>query len=107
MLSLASFSVLTRSAVRLVWIAGAIALTVYVTAVAGGTGDPLSDGYARLFLTLFLAPATLCLLRAVLVREQRLAWAACGIGIERESMSEEFERRVMNLALDRTPELRK
>jgi PAS domain S-box-containing protein len=81
MLSLASFSGLTRSAVRLLWIAGAIVLTVYVTAAAGGPGDSLSDGYARLFLTLFLAPAALCLLRAVLVREQRLAWAACGIGI--------------------------
>ncbi len=81
MLSLSSFSVLTRSAVRLLWAAGAIALTVYVIAAAGGPGDPLSDGYARLFLTLFLAPAALCLLRAVLVRDQRLAWAACGIGI--------------------------
>ncbi len=81
MLSLASFSVLTRSAVRLLWIAGAIALTVYVIAAAGGPGDPLGDAYTRLFLTLFLAPAALCLLRAVLVRDQRLAWAACGIGM--------------------------
>lgn len=81
MLSLASFSVLTRSAVRLLWIAGAIALTVYVIAAAGGPGDPLGDAYTRLFPALFLAPAALCLLRALLVRDQRLAWAACGIGI--------------------------
>ena len=70
-----------RWAVRLLWIAGLAALTVSTIAAAGGPGDPLGPRYHLLYLALFAIPGVICLLRALLVPEQRLAWAAFGLAM--------------------------
>ena len=61
-----------RWAVRLLWIAGLAALTISTIAAAGGPGDPLGPRYHLLYLALFAIPGVICLLRALLVPEQRL-----------------------------------
>jgi PAS domain S-box-containing protein len=76
-LSSAHFSRPARSALRLLWTAGLGGVAVFTIAAAGGPGDPRSDGYHALYVALFLIAGGLCLLRALLVREQRLPWAAC------------------------------
>jgi PAS domain S-box-containing protein len=67
--------------VRLLWCAALIGLAVYATASLGGPGDTRSAGYDALYVCLFAIPGALCLLRALLVDEQRLPWAAFGIGM--------------------------
>ena len=81
MFSLASFSPVVRWSVRLLWVAGVVGLAVFVTAVAGGPGDPSSDGYEWLFVALFIVPGLLCLARARLIAQQRLPWTLFGAGM--------------------------
>jgi hypothetical protein len=68
-------------ALRVLWTIGLAGLVVSTVAAAGGPGDPTSDTYELLYAGLFIVPGALCLLRARLVREQRLTWAAFGIGM--------------------------
>ncbi|MEA2191983.1 MAG: hypothetical protein QOI73_2104, partial [Solirubrobacteraceae bacterium] len=56
-------------------------LVVWTTAAAGGPGDAASTPYVTLYLTLFVIPGGLCLLRAALIPGQRMTWAAFGIGM--------------------------
>ena len=79
--STGSFSPTYTWALRLLWTIGLAGLVVSTVAAAGGPGDPTSDAYEFLYVGLFILPGALCLLRAWLVREQRLAWAAFGIGM--------------------------
>ncbi|MEY2515893.1 MAG: hypothetical protein QOJ89_3251, partial [bacterium] len=81
MLSPAHFSGPARSALRLLWAAAIGGLAVFALAAAGGPGDPRSTGYQVLYVGLFVVFAALCLLRALLVREQRLPWLACGVAM--------------------------
>lgn len=76
-----SFSPIYTWALRLLWTIELAGLAVFTVAAAGGPGDPTSDVYRLLYVGLFVVPGALCLLRARLVREQRLAWAAFGIGM--------------------------
>lgn len=68
-------------ALRLLWTIGLAGLVVSTVAAAGGPGDPTSDAYELLYVGLFVIPGALCVLRACRVREQRLTWAAFGIGM--------------------------
>jgi PAS domain S-box-containing protein len=81
LLSLASFPAPARWAVRLLWVAGVVGFAIFVTAAAGGPGDPRSDTYETLFVGVLLVPAALCLLRGLLVGDQRWTWVAFGIGM--------------------------
>ena len=76
-----SFSPIYSWALRLLWAIGLAGLVVFTVAAAGGPGDPTSNAYAVVYAGLFIVPGALCLLRAWLVREQRLTWAAFGIGM--------------------------
>ncbi len=60
---------------------GAAGLVVFLTATAGGPGDPTSGAYRWLFVALFIVPALLCLARALLVAEQRVPWTLFGLGM--------------------------
>jgi PAS domain S-box-containing protein len=81
MLGLACLPALARWAVRLLWAGGATGLIVFAAAAAGGPGDPTGDGYRFLFAALVGTAAALCMLRALLVAEQRWTWALCGAGM--------------------------
>jgi PAS domain S-box-containing protein len=53
-----------------------------MTAAAGGSGDPRSDGYQGLYIGLVLVAAALCLLRGVLIRDrQQLVWLTLAAGM--------------------------
>ena len=79
--SAGSFSPIHTWALRLLWTIGLAGLVIFTVAAAGGPGDTTSNAYAFLYMGLFIVPGALCLLRAWLVREQRLAWGAFGIGM--------------------------
>lgn len=79
--SAGSFCAIYTWALRLLWTIGLAGLVVFAVAAAGGPGDPTSNAYQVLYVGLYVVPGALCLLRAWLVREQRLAWAAFGIGM--------------------------
>jgi len=68
-----------RWAIRALWALGGIGLAMYAAGAAGGYERPLPDAAAVLYVCLFLVAATLCILRAALVREERVTWAAFGI----------------------------
>jgi PAS domain S-box-containing protein len=68
-------------ALRLLWTVGLAALVIFTVAACGGPGDPTSSAYEVLYVGLLIVPGALCLLRASLIREQRLAWAAFGVGM--------------------------
>ena len=79
--SLAPFHPFVRWAVRALWTVAVVGVVVSTVAQAGGPGDPHSMPYTILYVALFVIPGVLCLVRAALVAEQRLAWAAFGIGM--------------------------
>ena len=81
LVSLATFPPIVKWAVRSLWAAAAGAMTVYGVALIGGPGDPASEAYKALFVALIVLPACLCLVRALLVAEQRWPWAVCGAGM--------------------------
>ena len=81
MLSLEGFGRPAIWARRLLWAIGLVAMAVYTTAALGGPGDGSSGVYSALYAALFAIPGTLCLLRARLVRDERLAWAAAGVAM--------------------------
>ena len=81
MLPPAHFSGPARWALRLLWAVAIGGGAVFALAAAGGPGDPRSAGYQVLFVGLIVLSAALCLLRAVLVREQRLPWLAFGVAM--------------------------
>lgn len=66
-------------AVPLLWILGLIALAVSTVDAAGGPALPID--YGLLYVLLYLIPGTICLVRAALIAEQRLTWAAFGVGM--------------------------
>jgi len=78
---LGGVSPLARIAVRVLWVLGAGGLTVFAVGAAIGHDGSLPTTVKVLEICLFLVPAALCLLRAALVREERLAWACFGIGM--------------------------
>jgi PAS domain S-box-containing protein len=78
--SLASSPPLHGWAVRLLWTLGLTTLAVVALAAADGPALPGVD-YGLLYVFLFLIPGTICLVRAVLIAEQRLTWAAFGVGM--------------------------
>ena len=81
MLCLAQFSRPVRILVALLWTAGGLGLAGYSIGALAGYSHPPSDAVEAFYTCLYLVPATLCLLRAALVREERGAWALFGIGI--------------------------
>jgi PAS domain S-box-containing protein len=81
MISLATSRPVARWSVRLLSAVGAAGLVVFLTANAGGPGDPTSDAYRWLFVALFIVPALLCLARALLVAQQRVSWTLFGLGM--------------------------
>ena len=78
-LSLASSPPFARGAVRLLWTLGLSALVVSTLAAAGGPVLPIE--YELLYVFLFLIPGTICLVRSIVVDEQRLVWAAFGVAM--------------------------
>jgi PAS domain S-box-containing protein len=68
-------------ALRLLWAVAIGGGAVFALAAVGGPGDSRSAGYQVLFVGLIVTSASLCLLRALLVREQRLPWLACGVAM--------------------------
>ena len=81
MLSLARFSRPVRIVIRFLQVAGVAGIALYEVGAVVGYGDVPGETVETLYTCLFVAPAALCLLRAALVREERVAWAAFGIGI--------------------------
>ena len=80
-LSAGSFSPVYTWTLRLLWTIEVAGLAVFTIAAADGPGDRTSTAYECLHAGLFIVPGALCLLRAWLVREQRLPWAAFGAGM--------------------------
>ena len=70
-----------RYVARLLWATGITAAVVFTVAAAGGPGDTRSPGYEALYVCLFLIPGALCMIRSLLVAEQRMAWAAFGVAM--------------------------
>ena len=81
MLSPSHFSGPARWALRLLWTAAVAGLAVFALAAVGGPGDPRSSAYQVLYVGLFVVSGALCLLRALLVREQRLPWLVFGVAM--------------------------
>jgi len=70
-----------RIAVRSLWVAGALVLAVFVAVAGLGYGDPQSDLFEAFNTGLYLVPAALCALRALLVKQERIAWALFAFGM--------------------------
>ena len=70
-----------RLAVGLLWVAGIAGVIAFAVGALVGYDRPLSSTVQTLYACLYAVPAALCVLRAVLVREERLAWALFGIGM--------------------------
>ncbi|HEV7804853.1 MAG TPA: ATP-binding protein [Solirubrobacteraceae bacterium] len=81
MISSTAFSRPVRWTLRLLWACGLGGLVVFTAAAVGGPGDPGSDAYQALYMALYLVAGALCLLRALLVAQQRLTWAAFGVAM--------------------------
>lgn len=81
MISLVQFTRPARLAVGLLWVAGIASLVVFTAAAAFGLGDSRSTGFDVLYVCLHLAPAGLCILRALLVKQERLVWILLGVGM--------------------------
>jgi hypothetical protein len=56
-------------------------LAVFAIGATIGYGHPPSDAVNLLDTALYLVAGALCILRAVLVRQERAAWAAFGFGM--------------------------
>ncbi len=80
MIRLTQFPRPARWAIHSLWMIGGIGLALYAAGAARGYEQPLPDAAAILYVCLFLVAATLCILRAALVHEERVTWAAFGIG---------------------------
>ena len=81
MISLSQLSRPVRLAIFLLAAAG-IAGVIFFTAATGfGVVDTQSDGFQAFDVSVYLVPATVCILMAVLVAEERIAWAAVGVGL--------------------------
>lgn len=78
MLSLAQFSPSVRIPIRALSIAGTGGLAIFVAGTLVGFPQPISPTVHALYPCLFLAPGALCLLRAVLMPAERLAWILFG-----------------------------
>ena len=72
-----------RTFLRVIQVAAVIALAAYVLHVKAGLGGERLDSFFGdyLYNALVLVAAASCLVRAVRVREQRVAWAALGIAL--------------------------
>ena len=81
MICLAQFSRPVRWATRMLWVIGGVGLAIFSAGAIGGYGSPPPDAVQALHTCLYLVPATLCLLRAVVVREERVAWTVFAIGM--------------------------
>ena len=81
MLRLDQFSRPVRVAIRSLWVVGGLGLVGFTIGAIVGYGDASPAAIEWLYTGLYLFPAALCLLRAALVREERGAWAAFGIGM--------------------------
>ncbi len=76
-----SFNLPGRLAVRLLWTAGIAGLVLFAAVAGLGLGDSGSPGFQAFHVCMYVVPGALCLLRAVLVREERLVWALLGTGM--------------------------
>ncbi len=81
MISLSQLPAAARFAAGLLWVAGIAGLLVFTAAAVFGLGDSRSTGFEVLYVCLHLAPAGLCILRALLVRRERLVWMLLGGGM--------------------------
>ncbi|MCA1697748.1 MAG: hypothetical protein LC790_02125, partial [Actinobacteria bacterium] len=81
MLRLNQFSRPARTTIALLWIVGVVGSLIFAVGAVVGYSRPLSGAVQVSYTCLFVAPAALVLLRALLVREERLAWAAFGAGM--------------------------
>ena len=81
MLCLAQFPRPVRAAIRLLWGVGIVGVALFAAGAVVGYGRPPPDAVEAFYTALYLVPAALCLVRAVVVREERTAWAAFGVGM--------------------------
>jgi len=81
LISLSQFPRAVRVAFYLLWGFGIIGLAAFTAAAAFGLGNTTSTGWQVLYVSLHLAPAGLCLLRAAVVPRERAIWALFGIGM--------------------------
>jgi PAS domain S-box-containing protein len=79
--STAALPAFFRWTVRLLWVCGLVGIAVSTVALGGGPGDPTDRAHELLYVGMFVVPGSICLLRAMVVRDQRLTWAAFGIGM--------------------------
>jgi PAS domain S-box-containing protein len=81
LISLAKLPRLGRLAVRVLWAGGIAAFVAFAAMAKFDPVDSGSSGYEAFYSCLYLVPAALCMLRAVLVRRERAIWALFGTGM--------------------------
>lgn len=75
MLGLEQFSRPVRVAVRSLWVVGGLGLVGFTIGAIVGYGDTAPAAVEWLYTGLYVVPAVLCIMRVVLVREERQPWA--------------------------------
>jgi len=81
MLRLDQFSRPVRVAIRSLWVVGGLGLVGFTIGPIVGYGDAPPAGIEGPYTGLFLVPAALCIMRVVLVAQERVAWAAFAFGM--------------------------